>query len=120
VHFHEDDLYDCAWDTDFVFDVPASLPSGVYGIRTGKEEQKFAVNVNTRESDLSRFDADALPSQFTRELHTTDDAPSALAGGAGASYFRLLLGAPVSARDAAAFAEIVVEGIRHRPRSASR
>ena len=33
VHFHQDDLYDCAWDTDFVFDVPADLPSGVYGIR---------------------------------------------------------------------------------------
>ena len=33
VHFHEDDLYDCGWKTDFVFDVPASLPSGVYGIR---------------------------------------------------------------------------------------
>ena len=33
VHFHEDDLYDCGWDTDFIFDVPAGLPSGVYGIR---------------------------------------------------------------------------------------
>jgi len=33
VHFHEDDLYDCAWDTDFTFAVPDDLPSGVYGIR---------------------------------------------------------------------------------------
>ena len=33
VHFHEDDLYDCGWDTDFIFDVPDRLPSGVYGIR---------------------------------------------------------------------------------------
>jgi N,N-dimethylformamidase len=33
VHFHADDLDDCAWDTDFTFDVPADLPSGVYGIR---------------------------------------------------------------------------------------
>jgi N,N-dimethylformamidase len=33
VHFHDDDLYDCGWETDFWFDVPAGLPSGVYGIR---------------------------------------------------------------------------------------
>jgi N,N-dimethylformamidase len=33
VHFHADDLDDCGWDTDFAFDVPVDLPSGVYGIR---------------------------------------------------------------------------------------
>lgn len=33
IEFHEDDLYDCGWDTDFHFDVPCDLPSGVYGIR---------------------------------------------------------------------------------------
>ncbi|RWK58061.1 N,N-dimethylformamidase beta subunit family domain-containing protein [Mesorhizobium sp.] len=33
VHFHEDDLYDCGWETDFSFDIPDDLPSGVYGIR---------------------------------------------------------------------------------------
>ena len=33
VHFHDDDLYDCGWETDFVFEVPVGLPSGVYGIR---------------------------------------------------------------------------------------
>jgi N,N-dimethylformamidase len=33
IHFHEDDLYDCGWETDFSFDTPADLPSGVYGIR---------------------------------------------------------------------------------------
>lgn len=33
VHFHEDDLYDCGWQTDFSFDIPQDLPSGVYGIR---------------------------------------------------------------------------------------
>ncbi len=30
IHFHDDDLYDCDWDTDFTFDVPADLPSGLY------------------------------------------------------------------------------------------
>ncbi|CAM3852462.1 N,N-dimethylformamidase beta subunit family domain-containing protein [Bordetella tumulicola] len=33
VHFHEDDLYDCDWATDFAFAVPHDLRSGVYGIR---------------------------------------------------------------------------------------
>ena len=33
IHFHEDDLYDCGWETDFVFEAPADFPSGVYGAR---------------------------------------------------------------------------------------
>lgn len=30
IHFHDDDLYDCEWDTDFTFTVPGDLPSGLY------------------------------------------------------------------------------------------
>lgn len=30
IHFHDDDLYDCGWDTDFTFTVPDNLPSGLY------------------------------------------------------------------------------------------
>ena len=33
IHFHDDDLYDCAWDTDFTFTVPGDLQSGVYAMR---------------------------------------------------------------------------------------
>ena len=33
IHFHEDDLYDCGWETDFTFTIPASLKSGVYAMR---------------------------------------------------------------------------------------
>jgi N,N-dimethylformamidase len=33
IHFHDDDIYDFNWETDFVFDVPDHLKSGVYGIR---------------------------------------------------------------------------------------
>ena len=33
IHFHADDLYDAAWETDFSYAVPADLPSGVYGVR---------------------------------------------------------------------------------------
>ncbi len=33
IHFHQDDVYDCGWETDFVFDIPDGMASGVYGIR---------------------------------------------------------------------------------------
>jgi N,N-dimethylformamidase len=30
IHFHDDDLYDCGWKTDFAWTIPAGLPSGFY------------------------------------------------------------------------------------------
>lgn len=30
IHFHDDDLYDCGWETDFTLKVPADLKSGIY------------------------------------------------------------------------------------------
>ena len=33
IHFHEDDLYDAGWQTDFTVTLPAETPSGVYAIR---------------------------------------------------------------------------------------
>ncbi len=33
IHFHEDDLYDCGWATDFAVDIPEGMGSGVYGVR---------------------------------------------------------------------------------------
>ena len=33
IHFHDDDIHDCGWETDFAFEAPASLRSGVYGAR---------------------------------------------------------------------------------------
>lgn len=33
IHFHEDDLYDCRWETDFEFEIPGDARSGVYGLR---------------------------------------------------------------------------------------
>jgi N,N-dimethylformamidase len=37
IHFHDDDLYDCGWETDFRFTVPDGLRSGVYGVRLEAE-----------------------------------------------------------------------------------
>lgn len=33
IHFHDDDFYDCAWETDFTFSVPDDMKSGVYAAR---------------------------------------------------------------------------------------
>jgi len=33
IHFHDDDIHDCGWETDFSFQVPADLRSGVYAMR---------------------------------------------------------------------------------------
>ena len=33
IHFHEDDLYDSGWETDFSWTVPAGLQSGSYAVR---------------------------------------------------------------------------------------
>jgi N,N-dimethylformamidase len=33
IHFHDDDLYDAGWATDFVLPVPHDLPSGYYALR---------------------------------------------------------------------------------------
>ena len=33
IHFHEDDIEDCNWRTDFEFAVPSDLPTGLYAAR---------------------------------------------------------------------------------------
>ena len=40
IHFHDDDLHDAGWETDFEYTVPDDLRSGVYAVRlrTGDDE----------------------------------------------------------------------------------
>lgn len=33
IHFHEDDIYDFEWGTDFSFKIPDDMPSGVYAMK---------------------------------------------------------------------------------------
>ncbi len=33
IHFHEDDIYDFGWETDFQFEIPTGMPSGIYVMR---------------------------------------------------------------------------------------
>lgn len=68
--------------------------SGMYKANYGPpldRSQWFAVNVDSRESDLTRFDADLLPSQFRRDFAADEAAPS-LPSTRPVQYFRYLLG----------------------------
>lgn len=66
---------------------------GPYEIRDARIAQWFAVNLDPRESDLTRLDPELLPSQLGRSpLDMTDEKPAHVAF-AGVSYFRWLLGA---------------------------
>ncbi|ABO59559.1 large subunit of N,N-dimethylformamidase (plasmid) [Burkholderia vietnamiensis] len=42
VHFHDDDLYDAAWETDFSFRLPTGLKSGVYAVRLFSDDDPSA------------------------------------------------------------------------------
>lgn len=43
IHFHDDDIYDFGWETDFAFTIPPDLPSGVYAARISCEEAYDAI-----------------------------------------------------------------------------
>jgi hypothetical protein len=49
---------------DARFSFSGTSTSGVYEARIGDSVQRYAVNVNPRESDLARLDPDLLPSQI--------------------------------------------------------
>lgn len=43
IHFHDDDIYDFNWQTDFSFTVPDDLPSGIYVMRIKCGESEDAM-----------------------------------------------------------------------------
>ena len=47
IHFHDDDIYDALWKTDFALQIPADMPSGLYAARLripgGEEYIPFTV-----------------------------------------------------------------------------
>ncbi len=59
IHFHDDDLYDCGWETDFVWQVPQDLKSGLYCLHLtsagGEDYVPFVVRPprGTRRADLA-------------------------------------------------------------------
>ena len=43
IHFHDDDIYDFEWESDFEWVVPDNLPSGVYAIRIHCKDYEDAI-----------------------------------------------------------------------------
>jgi len=44
IHFHDDDIDDARWNSDFAFNIPQGLKSGIYAIRLrveGRDESEF-------------------------------------------------------------------------------
>ena len=48
IHFHDDDLYDAEWETDFSYEIPADLPSGVYAVRLSADGDEWYVTFFVR------------------------------------------------------------------------
>jgi len=73
-----------------------TLLSGVYRLTTPRTDiapQLFAVNLDTRESQLSFLSVDELPSQFTTDTRPAGDVSAGIAlAGERFDWFRFLLG----------------------------
>lgn len=76
IHFHDDDLYDCGWETDFSWKVPDGLRSGAYAVRFETEGAQenipfFVVPPKgTRKADLA-----LLVSTFTYTVYHNHARP---------------------------------------------
>jgi len=43
IHFHEDDLTDCKWQTDFKFKIPKNIVSGIYAVKLFNKKNEFYI-----------------------------------------------------------------------------
>lgn len=43
IHFHDDDIYDFGWDTDFTFTIPDDLKCGIYAVRLSCDGHEDAI-----------------------------------------------------------------------------
>ncbi len=86
IHFHDDDIYDCQWLTDFSFTVPAKFRSGMYSMRIecedAYEDIPFYVRPRTGQPQSKIC---VLVSTFTYTVYTNQARSIA-----GADYDRLV------------------------------
>ena len=56
IHFHDDDLYDAGWETDFEWKVPGRMKSGLYAarLRSGRSEEYVPFAVGPRPGHESK------------------------------------------------------------------
>lgn len=70
----------------------ATAYQGLYIARRGDVEERYAVNLDTRESDLTRLDPTLLPASMRRESSATEPREQGSpANSSGRSLFRRLL-----------------------------
>ena len=43
IHFHEDDLTDCKWSTDFEFKIPNNMKSGLYAVKLFNRKDEYYI-----------------------------------------------------------------------------
>ena len=76
IHFHEDDIYDFGWASDFQLKIPEDMPSGIYGarLRCGQYEDTIVFFVcppkNKRNADIC-----VLVSTFTYIIYGNHSRP---------------------------------------------
>jgi N,N-dimethylformamidase len=70
IHFHDDDLHDCGWETDFTFEIPEGMPSGIYGCRITCRHAEDVIPFYVRPSTgKPTSDTVFLASTFTYQIY---------------------------------------------------
>ncbi len=77
IHFHEDDIYDFGWETDFTYTIPDDLRSGLYAarIRCGDDEDLMPFYV-CPPRDRPAADLCVLASTFTYTIYGNHARPN--------------------------------------------
>ncbi|WP_223427689.1 N,N-dimethylformamidase beta subunit family domain-containing protein [Tateyamaria pelophila] len=76
IHFHQDDIYDFGWNTDFTLTIPDDMPSGIYVLRLDCEGHQEAIPffvcppLGQRKADLC-----VLVSTFTYSIYGNHARP---------------------------------------------
>ncbi|HRD78103.1 MAG TPA: N,N-dimethylformamidase large subunit, partial [Hyphomicrobiaceae bacterium] len=76
IHFHDDDIYDCGWSTDFTWTVPTGTRSGNYAVRlkAGDAEENIPFFV-VPEKGKRTADVVVLVSTFTYTVYHNHTRP---------------------------------------------
>ncbi len=71
IHFHDDDIYDCRWKTDFSFRVPGKFRSGMYSMRIECEDAYEDIPFYVRpQTNKPQAKICVLVSTFTYTVYT--------------------------------------------------
>ena len=93
IHFHDDDIYDAGWATDFEFTVPDDMPSGAYLMRLAADGHVEELPFYVRPS-RGRREADVLfiASTYTYQAYANHARGNSRRGVSRAAWRR---GAPI-------------------------